>query len=125
MGNTPVVSEELIICVTVGSRAEEMVCRRLDGIGSSGQVVGREPSRSLETSSSARRENERSEALLAGCCRLSWSGSENWLLMAETLSVKNEANMSAVSRVEVRGGLRSELKTENIFLASVAPQNLF
>ena len=47
--------------------------------------------------------------------------------MAETLSVKNEANMSAVSRVEGGGGggLRSELKAENIFHASLALQILF
>ena len=88
------------MCVTAGLSAGEMFCSRLDGIGSSGQVVGRESSRSLETSFSVRGENEESVALLAGSCRLSWSGSENWLLMAETLSVKNKVNMSAVSRVE-------------------------
>ena len=72
-------------------------------------------------------ENEDSVSLLVGSCRLGWSGSVNWLLMAETLSVKNEANISAVSRVEGGGGggLRSKSKTENIFCASVAPQILF
>ena len=100
VGNTPIVSEELMMCVTAGLNVGEMVCRRSDGIGSSEQVVGRESSQSLEISSLLRRENEESAALLAGSCRLSWSGSENWLLMAGTLSVKNEADMSAVSRVE-------------------------
>ena len=65
--------------------------------------------------------------LLAGGGRLSWSGSVNWLLMAETLSVKYEANMSAVSREEGGGGggCSSELKAVNIFLVSVAPEILF
>ena len=88
VGNTPDCSEELMVCVIAGMSAGLMVCRRLDGIGSSEQVVGREFSRSLDTSSSVRGENEVSDALSPGGGRLSWSGSVNWLLMAETLSVK-------------------------------------
>ena len=43
--------------------------------------------------------------------------------MEKYLSIKDEANMSAVSRVKGGGGggLRSELKAENIFQVSVAP----
>lgn len=116
-----------MMCVTAELSAGEMFCSRLDSIGSSGQVVGQESSRILETSSLVIGENEDNVVLLVGSCRLGWSGSVNWLLMAETLSVKNEANMSAVSRVEGGGGggLRSELKAENIFHASVAPQIFF
>ena len=115
------------MCLTAGLSVGEMVCRRFDGIESSRQVIRQESSKSLETSSSVRGENKESAALLAGNCRLSWSGSENWLLIAEILSVKNEANISGVSRLEVGegGGLRTDLKAANPFLASVVPQILF
>lgn len=42
-------------------------------------------------------------ALFTGRYTMSWSGSETWLLIAETLSVKNEASMFVVSREEVGG----------------------
>ena len=43
--------------------------------------------------------------------------------MAETLSVKNEMNMAAVNRMEGGGGgLRSELKADDIVQTSEAPQ---
>ena len=76
-----------MMCVTAELSAGEMFCSRLDSIGSSGQVVGRESSRILETSSLVIGENEDSVSLLVGSCRLGWSGSVNWLLIAETLSV--------------------------------------
>jgi len=48
-GNTPVDREELMICITATLSVEEIVCRRLDGIGSGEQVVNRYSSISLET----------------------------------------------------------------------------
>ena len=38
---TPVVSEELMMCVSAELSVVEMFCGRLDDIGSSGQVVER------------------------------------------------------------------------------------
>uniref|UniRef100_A0A667YTL4 Gastric inhibitory polypeptide receptor n=1 Tax=Myripristis murdjan TaxID=586833 RepID=A0A667YTL4_9TELE len=51
-----VVGEELMMCVIAGVCVGEMSCRRLEGIGSSGQVEGQESSLSLETCSSVTRE---------------------------------------------------------------------
>lgn len=50
------------------------------------------------------------------------SGSEKWLLMEATLSVKKEANVSAVRLVAGGGGggLSRVLKVENSFLVSMA-----
>lgn len=62
-----------MMCVTAGLSAGEMVCKRLDGIGSSRQVMGGESSNCLETSSSVRGENVENRALLADEMTVSWS----------------------------------------------------
>lgn len=83
--------------VTAGLTGGEKLCRMPEGIASGGQMV--QSARSLETSSSFRERKEQSEAPRASWSGARWSGSENWLLMVETFSVKYEANFSAVDAI--------------------------
>lgn len=130
VGKVPEVIEALITCVIAAVTVGAMDCRRLDGIGSSGHVVGRLHVRSLDTSLSVRGVNEVNDAVGLLHVEEVWFGlttsftigSVNWLLMAATLSTKNEANVSAVRFVAGGGGggLSRVLKSENSFLVSVA-----
>src|SRR4029434_7479063 len=63
-GNVPGLNEALITCVIAGKTAGDMACRMLDGMGSSGHVLGRLPVRILETSLSLRGMKEGKDELL-------------------------------------------------------------
>ena len=101
-----------MMCVSAGITEEEMAWSRLEGIGSSGQVVGRLERSSLETSASESRENEGRMCVFAGKMCVSVCGLLNWPLMVVVLFMKNVAKSSAV-RVDEGGGgggLRREEK---------------
>lgn len=58
LGKVPVWRDVLIMCVSAGAIVGVMACRRCEGMGSRGQVVGWLERRSLDTSVSVRGENE-------------------------------------------------------------------
>jgi len=106
--HVPYVSKALITYVTAAVTVGAMDWNRLVGTGSSGHVVGRLHMRSLDTQLSVRGGNEENDAvgrlhaeLVAHMFRAgSGVGSSvNCLLIAATLSVKNEAKVSAVRLV--------------------------
>src|SRR4029434_8807656 len=95
----------------------------LDGMGSSGHVVGRLPVRILETSLSLRGMKEGNDEPLTV---VPLGGGGSWLNcfpMAAIFSLKKEAKVSAVRLVAGGGGGGQSrvLKVENSFRASVAP----
>src|SRR4029434_3278177 len=95
----------------------------LDGMGSSGHVVGRLPVRILETSLSLRGMKEGNDEPLTVAPLGEGDSWSNCCPMAATFSVKKEAKLSAV-RLVAGGGGGGEgrvLKVENNFRASVAP----
>src|SRR4029434_8426875 len=95
----------------------------LDGIGSSGHVVGRLPVRILETSLSVRGMKEGKDELLTVAPLGEGDSWSNCCPLAATFSVKKEAKLSAVRLVAGGGGggWSRVLKVENSFRASVAP----
>src|SRR4029434_578547 len=76
-----------------------MAWRMLDGMGSSGHVVGRLPVRILETSLSLRGMKEGKDELLMVAPLGEGDSWSNCLPMAATFSVKKEAKLSAVRLV--------------------------
>ena len=104
VGNVPDVSEALITCVTAAVTVGAVGWNRLVGTGSSGHVVGRLHVRSLAALLSVRGVNEENDAVGLLHAKLVAQGSGvassvNCLLIAATLSVKNEAKVSAVRLV--------------------------
>jgi len=122
VGNVPDVSKALITCVTAAVTVGAMDWNRLVGMGSSSHVVGQLHVRSLDTQLSVRGVNEENDAVgllhadfvVQGSCV---DSSVNCLLKAATLSIKNEAKVSAVRLVASGGG--GVLKVEKSFRVSV------
>jgi len=90
--------------VIAGKTAGDMALRMLDGMGSSGHVVGRLPVRILETSLSVR---GMKEGNIEPLTIVPLGGEDSWLNcfpMAATFSVKKEAKVSAVRLIAGGGG---------------------
>lgn len=70
VGKKPVLRDVLMMCVSAGRSVGEMACRRCEGIGSRGQVVGWLERRSLDTSASVSVEKEERRCLAVGVADL-------------------------------------------------------
>ncbi len=108
VGKMLVKRDVLIMCVNAGKSVGEIARRMCEGIGSRGHFVRWLERRSLDTSSSVRRQKETWGVWAVDV--VGWrsyvSRGENWLIVL-VLSVKKVANSSAVIEV-VGGGDRGE-----------------